>query len=192
MASSSDRRPLTTPRLRVSALRQSGPTPFHLEPDAAARAAIAEELEAEAIRKLRFAGELQPRGKAGWRLVGELGATVVQPCIVTLEPVTTRIDTPVERVFVPAARMEEPEPGSEIEMPEDDSVEPLGDEIDLDSVMIEALSLAMPTYPRQEGIETVEARYAEDGVTPMTDEDTKPFAGLAGLREKMQDNGGKD
>jgi uncharacterized metal-binding protein YceD (DUF177 family) len=191
MPESADQGPLTAPRLRVASLRQSGPTPVHLAPSSKERAAIATELDALALRKLRFDGSLFPRGKAGWRLEAKLGATVIQACIVTLEPVTTRIDIPVVRDFIPEERQDELEAGSEIEMPEDDTSEYLGDEIDMIAVMTEALSLAMPSYPRKDGVELGEARFAEDGVTPMTEEDAKPFAGLAALRDKMNDDGDK-
>jgi hypothetical protein len=30
--------------------------------------------------------------------------------------------------------------------------------------------------------------FAEDGVTPLRDEDTKPFAGLAALRDRLEDD----
>ncbi|WP_323770281.1 DUF177 domain-containing protein [Antarctobacter sp.] len=178
----------TAARLRVASLRQTGSTPVNMEPGAEARARYASELGAEALRKLRFQGKLTPMGKSGWRLEAKLGATAVQACIVTLEPVTTRIDTTVVREFLPPERMDAPEAGSEVEMPDDDSVEVLGEEIDIESIMLEALSLALPTYPRKEGVEMGEAHFAADGVTPITDEETKPFAGLVGLREKMQDN----
>jgi LmbE family N-acetylglucosaminyl deacetylase len=48
---------------------------------------LAEALGIDAVRKLRFAGSARTRGKA--RLAacrGRLGATVVQPCVVTLVP----------------------------------------------------------------------------------------------------------
>ncbi|MBS0122781.1 YceD family protein [Thetidibacter halocola] len=175
-------------RLRVESLRQSGPTPFALLPDAPARTALAESLGAQAIRKLRFEGRLEPRGRDGWHLKATLGATVVQPCVVTLEPVTTRIDTEVERLYVPADRLAR-EAGSETEMDdEDDILEPLGPVIDLAAVMAESLALALPAYPRKEGADLGAARFAEDGVTPLSDEAVRPFAGLAGLREQL----GKD
>ena len=110
---------------------------------------------------------------------------MVQPCVVTLEPVTTRIDEEVERDFMPTEYFDEPEAGSETEMPEDTSVEPLGSVISAYDAMIESLSLALPQYPRADTAELGEAVYAEDGVTPLRDEDTKPFAGLAGLRDKL-------
>lgn len=176
-------------RLRVAALGRGTEHRVLLEPDAEARAALAEGLGALSLRKLRMEGRLEPLGNRGWKLEATLGATAVQACIVTLEPVTTRIDTPVTRRFVPAERLENYESGSETEMPEDDSLEPLGEVIDLWAVMSEALALALPAYPRAEGADLAEAQFAEDGVTPLRDEDVKPFAGLAALREKMQKDG---
>ena len=170
----------------VSALNPRAEHPFELRPDAETCASLAEHLGASAIRKLRFSGRLQATGGRGWRLDAELGATVVQPCIVTLQPVTTRIDAPVTRRFLPAHEIE-PEPGPEVEIPEDDTLEPLGAEIDLQSVMAEALALAMPAYPRAEDAALGEAVYADPGVTPLRDEDTRPFAGLKGLREALRD-----
>jgi hypothetical protein len=35
-----------------------------------------------------------------------------------------------------------------------------------------------------------QAVFAEKGVAPMTDDDVKPFAGLAALKEKMQKEDG--
>lgn len=192
MSASPSQGPLTAPVLRVSSLRQSGTTPIRLEPGAEERAALARDLGALGLKKLRFEGVLTPMGKRGWRLEARLGATVIQECIVTLDPVTTRIDTEVMREFVPMELLETPEAGSETEMPDDDSAEPLGEEIDLRAVMTEALSLALPVYPRKEGVELGDAQFAEDGVTPLTDDAVKPFAGLAGLREKMRNEGDED
>ncbi|SDY54052.1 YceD family protein [Citreimonas salinaria] len=173
-------------RLVVSALNPRAGHEFDLRPDADTCAALAEHLGATAIRKLRFAGEVTALGGRGWRLDADLGATVVQPCAVTLQPVTTRIDTDVTRRFLPAQEIEPAaEPGAEIEMPEDDTLEPLGAEIDLQAVMAEALALAMPAYPRAAGAELGEAVYADPGVTPLRDEDTRPFAGLKGLRDAL-------
>nr|MDJ0823392.1 DUF177 domain-containing protein [Paracoccaceae bacterium] len=139
--------PVNPSILRPAELRQSSPTAFKLEPEAAERAGIAETLGLSALRKLRFVGALAPQGRQGWLLTADLGATVVQPCIVTLEPVTTRIDQRITRHFVPPDQITEPDPGAETEMPEDDTLEPLGEVIDLVSVMSEALALALPVYP---------------------------------------------
>lgn len=172
---------------RVSDLPGRRETPFDLQPDAETRAAIATQLGLSGLKKVRFAGRIAPLGARGWTLTGTLGATVVQPCVVTLDPVTTRIDEPVERRYLPAEHLEDADPGSEAEMPEDTSTEPLGAVISAHEVMIESLLLALPLYPRSENAQLGEAVFAADGVAPLKDEDTKPFAGLAGLRDKLDD-----
>ena len=106
----------------LSTSRITSAEAFELRPDEAARAETAKRLDLLALRKLTFAGQVTPTGARDLTLDAKLGATVVQPCVVTGEPVTTRIDVPVLRRYL--AEMEEPE-GDEVEMPEDDNAEPL-------------------------------------------------------------------
>lgn len=169
---------------RVSDLDQNAPTPFDLRPDAATMAALAEELGLQGLRKLSFSGQISAAGRRDFVLTGRLGATVVQPCVVTLEPVTTRIDTDVRRTYL--ANMPEPE-GEEVEIPEDDTIEPLPSTIDPAAVMAEALALALPLYPRKDGVALGPANFSGPGVEAMTDEDARPFAGLANLRDRLKD-----
>ena len=76
-------------------------------------------------------------------------------------------------------------------MPEDDTAEPLPRDIDLTRVMAEALALALPAFPRAEGVEPVDISVTEPGKTAMTDDDAKPFAGLKSLRDSMDEDGGE-
>lgn len=168
--------------LRLADLSNRRETPFALVPDAAGRAAVAAELGLSEVRKLRLEGRMIPQGRTDWRLEAQLGATVVQPCVVTLDPVQTRIDAEVLRQYL--ADMPEPE-GAEVEMPEDDTLEPLPSSVDLGRVMLEALALLVPEYPRAEGVEELDLTVTEPGKTPLTAEDVKPFAGLAGLRDQL-------
>lgn len=174
--------------IRLADLPNRKPTEITLEPDAAERAAVADVLGIPAVRKLRFAARLTPQGSRDWRLVADLGATVVQDCVVTLAPVTTRIDETVERSYL--ASLPEIAGGGEIEMPGDDTVEALPETLDLAAVMIEALALALPPYPRAAGAGIDTPVYTEPGKAPLRDEDMKPFAGLAGLRDRL--GGGDD
>jgi uncharacterized metal-binding protein YceD (DUF177 family) len=174
---------------RVAALPQNAAMPFALRPEAAELARIAADLGLLGLRKLSFTGDIRAEGDADWRLQAKLGATVVQACVVTLEPVTTRIDMPVTRAY---RRDYVESEAPEAEMPEDDTVEPLGLWIDPTEVMQEMLALALPLYPRSEGSELGKTLHAEPGVTPMRDEDAKPFAGLAGLRDRLQPKGDPD
>ncbi|WP_027258599.1 YceD family protein [Leisingera aquimarina] len=170
--------------LRVADLPQNTPTAFEIVPDKADLAALAAELGVNALRKTRFTGEIKALGKRDWQLTGSLGATVVQDCVVTLEPVTTRIEEKVSITYL--SRMEVPEE-DEAEMPEDDSTEALGSHIDPGAVMAEALALHIPVYPRKDGAELGEAVYTKPGAEPMRDEDARPFAGLGALRGLLKD-----
>lgn len=172
-----------THRLRLADLPSHKPTRLVLEPDDAALEALAAALGVNSIRKLRFEAELRPLTGRDWSLRGRFGATVTQPCVVTLAPVTTRVEDAFERHYL-ADMTAVAEPG-EAEMPEDVDAEPLPEWLDLGTVLTEALALALPQYPRAEGVEMGEARFAEKGVIPLSDEDLKPFAGLAKLRGKL-------
>ncbi|APX11641.1 YceD family protein [Tateyamaria omphalii] len=174
--------PPSTSALRVSGLSQNTATPFALQPDARTMEGLARELDLSGLRKLRFEGQIAAHGARDWLLTGQLGATVTQPCAVTLAPVTTRIDTPVRRLYL---RDYEEIDAPEAEMPEDDEVERLGASIDPGAVMVEALSLAVPDFPRASGAELGHMVLTEPGVAPLTDEAARPFAGLADLKSKL-------
>ena len=163
-----------------------GETAFDVQADAPQLEAWATGLGLLSLRKLSFRGKVAPLGKRDWRLSAKLGATVEQTCIVTLEPVRTRIDQTVTQTFV--ADFAEPT-SAESEMPEDESTEPLARWIDLERVMLEAISLAMPDYPRKGDVAFEDAQFAAPGVLPLTDEAKKPFAGLADLRDQLKGEG---
>jgi uncharacterized metal-binding protein YceD (DUF177 family) len=169
-------------QLRIADLASRKPTDFDITPDAALRDTIAKELGILGLKKLRFAGQIVPAGKRDWTLTAQMGATVVQACVVSLEPVTTRIDETVERIYTDDVPVID---AAEVEMPEDDRVEALPETIDLIDVMREALSLALPLFPRVEGAELGQVMHTEPGKTPMTDDEAKPFAGLGALRDQL-------
>lgn len=173
----------TETALRVSELSQSAENVFSLRPDAPMLSQIADDLQLEGLRKLSFAGRIVPMGAQDWTLEATLGATVVQACVVTLDPVTTRIDTAVTRQYIrDYTDPDEPE----AEMPDDDTVEPLGQWIDPAQVMVEALALAVPDYPRKDTAHLGQMVYTKPGKAAMTDEDARPFAGLGDLKAKLE------
>ena len=144
-----------------------------------------ETLSLRDIRKVRIKGLLAPEGRKNWLLEVEVGASVTQDCVLTLQPVKTRIDTPVRRLFL--TDWQEPEGDSVLEMTVDEESEPLGDVIDLEQIVLEAVAMALPTYPRAQGAALETQVFTEPGIEPMNDEDAKPFAGLAALRDKIGD-----
>lgn len=156
-------------RLRVAHLNPRGTTAFRLIPNADTCAAIAEELGLERLASLEFKGSITAADGDSWQLDGKLTATVVQACVVSFKPVKTRLGESVQRRYSPHIRPPEEE---EIEMP-DETLEPLGQFIDLTGVMIEELTLALPEYPRAPN-----AEIPEDLDPAEADETRRPFADL--------------
>jgi uncharacterized metal-binding protein YceD (DUF177 family) len=155
---------------------------FTFAPDAEGRAAIATALNLLELPEFTFKGELLPQGRSDVLLKAELTALVVQPCSISLAPVRSKLSDSTEVRFVhdyiePAA--------DEWEIPAEDS-NPLPETIDVAAIGIEALTLALPLYPRARGAEFTEAAFAAPGVEPIKSEDLKPFAGLAALADKLK------
>lgn len=173
-------------RIRLADHSQNRPVTFALRPDAAQLRAIAADLGLLGLRKLAFSGQLVPLNRRDWQLEAQLGATVVQACVVSLDPVTTRIDDAVRRQYL--AEMPETPETEEVEMPEDDTIDPLPETVDLEQVMIEALALALPLYPRAEGVAPVAISVTEPGKAPLTDAAARPFSALAALRDKLAED----
>lgn len=175
-------------RIAVADIEPDG-MPVRRGLDAAETAALARFLGIPAVEALDFEGRVRAIPGGGWTLSGRLTGTAVQSCVVTLDPVTEDIDAAVEREFRQATLEDEAEV---LEIgPEDlDAPEPVGSEIDLATVMIEALALALSPYPRAERADFAGRVHAGPGVTPLTDEALRPFSGLAELRDRL--SGGRD
>lgn len=164
-----------THRLRADRLPVRRVTQVDLAPDAEARARIAAALDLSALPEARLTGTLAPAPADAWAFEGRLVADVVQPCGITLAPVATRIDESLRRVWSPHADTT-PAGGEEAEMG-DDETEPLGAEIDLGAVLVEALALAIPPFPRAPGA-------ALEAPAGASDDARRPFAGLADLLKR--------
>lgn len=176
--------------LETSALARRKKTQFNYRADAAQLKALIKELDLNGLRKLSFVGSIAPAGRYDWELNAVLGATAVQLCTITLDPVTTRVEVEVARRFVAempehAKESEEDEFGGTA-MLDDDTLEPLESQINLWRVLQESLALALPEYPRAEGAELGTLKVTEPGKTALDDADLKPFAGLAGLKDKLE------
>ena len=156
-----------------------------LSPTRPEEEALAAMLGIVEVRKLSFEGTLQRVTGGGVTCTAQLGATVTQSCVVTLELVKTRIEEPVIRRYLAATEI--PKDGYQILEDEDVDVDVLGAEIDIAALAREALALALPTYPRKHDAELSETVFSAPGTVAMTDDDAKPFAALADLKKKLAD-----
>ena len=152
--------------------------------DEPTRAALAEALKLSAIESFEATLMIVPL-RGGIRAQGRLTARIVQPSVVTFEPVAQNIDEAIERVFLPEAAAHKPTPGSEVFVDLDDEDFPDhidGPEVDLSALLTETLALAIDPYPRQPG-ESLDSLGLDLGV-----EESGPFAALARLK-KGSDSG---
>ena len=122
--------------------------------DADTRQALADELRLSAVELFEARLTVVPL-RGGIRAQGRLTARVVQPSVVTFEPVTQDIDEPIDRVFLPEPTGHaKPTPGSEvfIDLEDDDFPDHIdGPEVDLSALLVETLALAIDPYPRLPG-----------------------------------------
>ena len=156
---------------------------FDLRLTAGERSLLAAESGVSSIAKLRFAGEIKSVPPADWLLRAKLGATVVQPCVLSLAPVRTRIESSVERRYSP--KNFAPAPGSCVPMPDDENIEPITDEIDLLALIRESLVLELPLYPKQEGASLISGESLSEVGNKELFTPEKPFAVLSEFRKQL-------
>ena len=155
-----------------------------LAPDEATRQAVARVADVIALPRLEASFDLTRHGAGGLRVDGRVSATAVQNCVVTLEPVQSEIDEPVNLVF-------RPEPGEQPDSQDgaasggegfhglDDEEPPetlVSGVVDLGMLATEFLLLGIDPYPRKEG--------AVFDAPPAGDPASHPFAALAALKKE--------
>jgi uncharacterized metal-binding protein YceD (DUF177 family) len=149
-----------------------------LAADEATRAALAKTLNIVALPRLDAALELTRHGREGVRVTGVVSAVVGQNCVVTLQPMESRVEEPLDLVFVPAGQAKRTVAGDTGEDPPEVLT---GSTLDLGALAAEFLALGIDPYPR----------LPDASFEPLVEGDptSHPFAALAALKKDM---GGKD
>ncbi len=116
------------------------------------RAALARWLEVEAVNAFNAAVTLRRVSQAQFALEGDIAAEIVQNCVVTLEPMTTRIERHFVRElhYTPRVHVE----GGILTLSAgDEDVPEEIDHLDYDLAVpvLEELVLAIDPYPRKDG-----------------------------------------
>jgi uncharacterized metal-binding protein YceD (DUF177 family) len=168
--------------LKVEEIRDA--SSGEIEAGEAEMEAIARILDLVGLEGLTFAYRLRRDGKDGLRLTGTLKAKVTQNCVVTLDPVTTELEIPVEAVFWPAHLVQEFEQRSEDHTNPDevDWPEPIKDgKIDLGPLIYETLATGLDPYPKREG---ASFEWSQEGAEPSSVAASGPFAALDQLKQR--------
>ena len=143
--------------------------------DQGAREVIAKAANLAALPRLEAGFDLTRHGAEGLRLVGRVQATVVQNCVVTLEPIESEIDEAVDLVFLPVASAAADTAALQT-VDAEEPPETLKDGVlDLGAVATEFLLLGIDPYPRKPG--------AVFDAPPAGDPSSHPFAALAALKK---------
>lgn len=152
--------------VHVARLPKNG-MPVTVEADAKQRASLAEAHGLLAVESWRADLLVEPWKRNGVQVSGSVRATILQACIVTLDPLAAVIDEPVEGLFLPEdsklGRLGFGE-GGEIMLDADgpDSPETFsGDTIDVGALAEEFFGLAIDPYPRKPGVALPEKPGAE-------------------------------
>lgn len=151
-----------------------------IETDAEQREALAERLKVTEVTDFS-ARVTATRFRGGIRAQGEVRGTVVQPCVVTGDPVSQTIEEPIDRIFLPGRdAASEATAGAEVFVNlEDDDLPDYfeGDEIDLTDLVLELFALSIDLYPRKPGAELPEGMAGDDPA------ELSPFAALKALKK---------
>lgn len=163
------------PLSRPVAITDIGPTGLNirLTPDEAVRAELARYVGVLAVPSFSAQIHLEPEGKAGFHVTGELKATVRQTCGVTLDEFDAPLLEEIDVHFVPEGTPIPPE--SEDDETYDPPDEILNGQIDIGLLATEFLALGIDPYPRKPG-----------AVFELPDTDTtglSPFAALSRLKD---------
>lgn len=154
---------------------------FDLIADTVTRAAVAKAVGVVALPQLKAAFDVVPLAKEGLRVAGAVSATAEQTCVITLDPVISQVEEPIDLVFMSSGvTPQDLAIGNEADG--GDPPEPLQNGIvDLGALAVEFLLLGIDTYPRKAGA-SFEVSYAQ------ADSASHPFAALVALKK---DSGGK-
>ena len=159
-----------------------GPSPRTLEIEAnpAERAALARRFALPAIDHLSAALSISRTGEVV-QASGRMRARVTQSCVASGEPVASTIDEPFSILFTPAYEGQHSEEEIELSAADCDVVFYAGGSIDVGEAIAETLSLSLDPWPRAP---EAEEALREAGVK--SEEEAGPFAGLAGLRDRLR------
>jgi hypothetical protein len=175
--------------MAVAGLRRDAETPLRIAAEPGELAELARYLDVDRIDRLTLAGFISPAENGGWRVRGRLVASLEQVCVVSLAPMRSRHDAEIERLYLPTDQFVA-EPEVEVSHDDQDAPDPFTSSIDPAQLAVESLALMIDPYPRAGSAELEQRTFAAPGVTPLSDEASLPFAGLAVLNpgsDKSQD-----
>jgi uncharacterized metal-binding protein YceD (DUF177 family) len=164
----------------------AGDNNVQIEAEPGERTRLAERFGLKAIDNLKANYAIR-RDAQGIIATGHLSAKIVQACVITDDPVPARIEEDFAIRFVPETEGEDSDDETELSEDECDIVFYSGGAIDLGEAAAESLALALDPYPRSPRAEAAlrDAGVISEEEAKRQAEESGPFGGLAGLRDKL-------
>ena len=155
---------------------------LRIEPTPTEMAEIIALLDLVALDGLAFTYRLHRGASGRVHLTGHLKARATQTCVVSLEPIETVVDIPVEDEFWPVPQIEElarqaAEPDATVPLDWPDAI--VDGMIDLGPVVYESLATALDPYPKKPGASFQWSQGADEG----EEGESGPFAALKRLKD---------
>jgi uncharacterized metal-binding protein YceD (DUF177 family) len=170
----------------VARLPQKG-MPVRLTATDVECAALAREHDLQAVESFNADITVAKWRRDGVRVSGKVLSDIIQTCSITLEPLSARIESEIDALFVPEnSKLARPKIDENGEMILDadgpDAPETfVGDQLDVGTIVEEFFGLAIDPYPRKEGVEFQLSAEPEE-ISPQK---VSPFAKLAELKQKQ-------
>ncbi|MGI8852005.1 MAG: YceD family protein [Methyloceanibacter sp.] len=178
MSRNSDTPPLSRP-LRVDEIEYGAESEIVVTENE--MAAIAALLDLKTLEDLAFTYRIRSGDSGRLHLIGRLKTRVTQICVVSLDPVETSLDVPIEAAFWPVSLIEALKQNAEDPAGGFNWPEPIADgRIDFGPLIYESLATALDPYPRREGVSFEWSQGAESD----RDAETGPFAALGALKRR--------
>jgi uncharacterized metal-binding protein YceD (DUF177 family) len=156
------------------------PSHFNFDAEPAERAALADRFGLISLDRFHASFSVRRLRKDLIRVKGHISASLVQACVVTLEPIPAEIAEDVELDF-----SEEPDDlATEMDLDAEAADGPealLGGMINLGEVASEQLGLAIDPYPRRPGAEIPTEWAGDPAPEPVPEPKVNPFSALEKL-----------
>lgn len=172
-----------------------GGTVIRIEADAAERARLSERFGLLGLESLSAELRLTVEEDGTLiRLEGTMAAEVIQACGVTLEPLKSRIEGQLDRLYTTAGESGPGPAGEDFDVDAEEPPEQIdGGKIDVGEAVAEQLALELPSFPRKPGIDFADysagpenSDVSSDGGEENTHAAAGPFTVLAKLRKKLK------
>ena len=172
---------MTCPLSRPMAVADLAETALDVNADTEEREALARHLGLVSLERLEAELLISPEdGMIG--VLGTLHAELIQSCVLTLEPVESRIEASIQRHFGPDDREGAGDDDVELTLESADPPDSILDGvINLGAVVVEQLALEIDPFPKAPGANFDGFESAETG----KEMGGGGFAALAGLKDKL-------